>query len=213
VARQWQSQQRSGNLSTWHDNGDLDGHDTSGNRDLQTEGHSRRTAEVRSNTFKISYTACDPARLASDATAVDICGKCAQGYNNAASTFPLEHHGDMDATDSMGDSATTNRRSRSRLRRISELSTICQLSRTTLVSRSRSTPIGLYMHTIIIQRGGWCWVANLLHLCQCTSTTAAVHARSMEQGSTSPVSAGCPTLVKLGGNGAGSISLRWWGNG
>jgi hypothetical protein len=34
-----------------------------------------------------------------------------------------------------------------------------------------------------------------------------------QQGTVQPMSTTCQTLIKLGGNGAGNVSLAWWGNG
>jgi hypothetical protein len=34
-----------------------------------------------------------------------------------------------------------------------------------------------------------------------------------QQGTVTPVNGTCKTLIKLGGNGAGPVSLTWWGNG
>jgi len=73
---------------------------------------------------------------------------------------------------------------------------------------------GQYMHSIIIQAqaNGVGWPIPLTYT-NCANIGSGSLTGPWQQVSSRPVSASCPTLIKLGGNGAGSVSLTWWGNG
>ena len=70
------------------------------------------------------------------------------------------------------------------------------------------------MHSIIIQAqaNGVGWPIPLTYT-NCANIGSGSLTGPWQQVSSRPVSASCPTLIKLGGNGAGSVSLTWWGNG
>jgi hypothetical protein len=193
--------------------------DTSGN----TATYKQRVTVAGQPKFvltpsNISYTACDPAPTSiGTATAVDICGSALKVTNNAASTFPVGTTTvTWTATDSMGDSATYKQKvTVSAATDLGVEHNMSTVKNNACLEVTKYPNWGQYMHTIIIQpqADGVGWPISFTYA-NCTSNHGSGSLPGpWQQGSTSPVSAGCPTLVKLGGNGAGSISLRWWGNG
>jgi len=74
---------------------------------------------------------------------------------------------------------------------------------------------GVYTHSLVIQpqATGVGWPIPFTYA-NCSSNSGSGSLTGpWQQAVTKPVSASCPTVIKLGGNGAGSVALTWWGNG
>ena len=74
---------------------------------------------------------------------------------------------------------------------------------------------GQYTHSLIIQPQGTGvgWPIPFTYTNCSSNRGSGVLTGPWLQGTTQPVSAKCPTFIKLGGSGAGSVALTWWGNG
>jgi hypothetical protein len=71
-----------------------------------------------------------------------------------------------------------------------------------------------YLHSIILQpQAAGVGFPIPFTWKNCGATGSGSLPGPWQQGTVQPMSTTCQTLIKLGGNGAGNVSLAWWGNG
>jgi len=167
----------------------------------------------------ISYTVCDVPPGIGTAKAVDVCGTPVSVSNDAPAAF---HIGTTTVTwtavDTKGNTATYSQKVT-----VSAATDLGpehyvlphDVKNNACLEVTKYPPWGEYMHTLIIQpqAGGVGWPIPFKWTNCGKSSGSGLLPGPWQQGSTNPVSASCPTFIKLGGSGAGSVSLTWWGNG
>jgi hypothetical protein len=164
-----------------------------------------------------SYTVCDVPPGIGTAKAVDVCGTSVPVTNDAPATFPVGTTTvTWTAKDSAGNVATFPQKitvaAATDLQGEHFISTV---KNNACLKVTKYPAWGAYVHALIIQpqATGVGWPIPFTYTnCGTTSGSGSLPG-PWQQGTTKPVSALCPTFIKLGANGAGSVALTWWGNG
>jgi len=165
----------------------------------------------------VDVTFCDGQPSIGIARAVDVCGGDASVTNDAPTTFPVGTTVvTWRATDRVGNTST-------HLQRITISAAIDMGAEHASTSVANNACLQVskyprswnpYMHTVIIQlqSGGTGWPVSFGYA-NCSRVGSGNLGQPWQQAVLQPVSASCPTLVKLKGNGSANVSLTWWGNG
>ena len=164
-----------------------------------------------------SYTVCDTPPGIGTAKAVDVCGTAVTVTNNAPATFPVGTTTvTWTAVDAKGNKATfTQKVTVGAATDLQAEHFISTVKNNACLEVTRYPAWGPYVHALIIQpqATGVGWPIPFTYTNCGTSSGSGSLPGPWQQGTTRPVSATCPTFIKLGANGAGSVTLTWWGNG
>lgn len=164
----------------------------------------------------ITYTACDTPPNIGMAKAVDICGTSVSVSNNAPSTFPIGTTTVVwTAVDTQGNTATYSQKVTVSATDLGAEHNVSSVANNACLKVTQyPSSWAPYVHSLIIQPQatgtGWPIPFNWRN---CNSSGASSMPAPWQQSTVGPMNTTCPTMIKLGGNGAGSVSLTWWANG
>jgi hypothetical protein len=166
----------------------------------------------------VTFTECDSqAEGIGQATAVDACGADLVVTNNPKGPFPVGTTTVIwTAKDAAGSASTYEQKvTVSPGIELGAEHYVSSVKNNACLKVTKYPNWGQYMHTLIVQpqAGGVGWPIPFTYSNCSSNRGSSTLPGPWLQGSTNPVSATCPTLIKLGGGGTGSISLTWWGNG
>ena len=164
-----------------------------------------------------SYTVCDTPPGIGTAKAVDVCGTAVTVTNNAPATFPVGTTTvTWTAVDAKGNKATfTQKVTVGAATDLQAEHFISTVKNNACLEVTKYPAWGQYVHALIIQpqATGVGWPIPFTYTNCGTNSGSGSLPGPWQQGTTRPISASCPTFIKLGANGAGSVTLTWWGNG
>ena len=164
-----------------------------------------------------TYTVCDTPPGIGTAKAVDVCGTPVPVTNNAPATFPIGTTTvTWTAKDSAGNIATFSQKvTKSGATDLGAEHQISSVKNNACLQITKYPAWGQYLHSLVIQpqATGVGWPIPFTYTNCGTNNGSGSLPGPWQQGTTKPVSAACPTLIKLGASGAGSVTLTWWGNG
>jgi hypothetical protein len=149
-------------------------------------------------------------------TASDNCGGTVQVTSDAPAKFPVGVTTvTWRATDASGNVATHQQKvTVSPSVDFDKEHTVVNVTNNACLRVTKYPSWGSYMHSLVIQpQATGVGFPIPFTYTNCGSNGSGSLPGPWLQGTTKPVSASCPTLIRLGGNGSGSVALTWWGNG
>jgi hypothetical protein len=192
--------------------------DSSGNSSTATQSVTTGPPVFVSKPPAVTFTECERQNPdIGKATAVDVCGSVVEVTNTPKEPFPI---GSTTVTWTAKDSAGTisTYPQRVTITAATDLGgehNVSSIKNNACVVVTKYPSWAPHLRTIIIQpqAAGVGWPLPFTYANCGTNYGSGTLPGPWLQDLASPVSTTCPTLIKFGGNGAGSVSLTWWGNG
>jgi large repetitive protein len=166
----------------------------------------------------VTSTECEGRPSIGTAKAKDICGNSIPVTNNAPANFPLGTTTVVwTATDSYGGNVTYLQRvTVSGATDLGNEHQVSSIRNNACLKVTRYPSWSPYMHAVVVQAqaNGVGWPIPMTFTNgSCNNSGSGTLVAPWRDTSLRPINTSCPVLIKLRGNGAGPVSLTWWGNG
>jgi hypothetical protein len=166
----------------------------------------------------VNSTECEGRPSIGTAKAKDVCGNSITVTNNAPVNFPLGTTIVVwTATDSYGGTVTYLQRvTVSGATDLGNEHKVSSVSNTACLKVTKYPSWSPYMHAVVVQAqaNGVGWPIPMTYTNgSCNNSGNGTLLAPWRDTSLRPMNTSCPVFIKLRGNGAGPVSLTWWGNG